>query len=63
MKTRLLITYFVLLLITPFTVWSYAETPEEYIAYDIDLTPYVIIGIFVSGGIGAGIVFLISRRK
>ena len=61
MKSRLLITYLVVLLIIPFIVWSYADVSEEYIAYDI--VPYVIIGIFVSGGIGAGIIFLIWRKR
>ena len=63
MKTRLLITYLVVLLIIPFIVWSYADASEEYIAYDIDIVPYGIIGIFASGGIGAGIIFLIWRKR
>lgn len=63
MKTRLLITYLVVLLLIPFIVWSYADSSEEYIAYDIDIVPYVIIGIFTSGGIGAGIIFLIWRKR
>ena len=63
MKSRLLITYLVVLLIIPFIVWSYADVSEEYIAYDIDIVPYGIIGIFASGGIGAGIIFLIWRKR
>ena len=40
-----------------------STSDQTEIAYEIDLMPYVIIGIFVAGGIGAGVVLWVTKRK